>query len=363
MIHVSNKSLVHVALPKVKALKLPENTTVHGKLAASLALWHSNPEQQAYKPWQDVWPSPADFKATIPFFYPRKLQDLLPEAALPLLNKQQKKLEKDWTELQTHIPSVKQDLFTYTWLIVNTRTFYWEYPDLSNFNPRLPKRRTKMTADDCYAMCPFMDYFNHSDTGCTPTNDAKGYTFIADKEYKAGEELFISYGQHTNDFLLVEYGFILEKNVNDSLPLDHLLLPLLTSGQVDALKEDGYFGNYTLSSSSPYTCHRTQATLRLIVLDSKRYSTFVGGLDDGIKDQDRLDCYLVKLLTKYSRQIIERIEVIEEISEAATPTRTTRAKAAESDSQLYEGQQKQTLLTRWKQIREFVNTVISKLEK
>ena len=48
-------------------------------------------------------------------------------------------------------------------MIVNTRCFYWDYPDLPP--SRLPKKRQSLTADDCYAMCPFLDYFNHADEG------------------------------------------------------------------------------------------------------------------------------------------------------------------------------------------------------
>jgi hypothetical protein len=42
-----------------------------------------------------------------------------------------------------------------------------------------------------------MDYFNHSDTGCDPQADSEGYSVTADREYKAGEEVFVSYGYVT----------------------------------------------------------------------------------------------------------------------------------------------------------------------
>jgi hypothetical protein len=85
--------------------------------------------------------------------------------------------------MHPHIPSISKQLFTYTWLIVNTRTFYWSYPDLPATSPRLPKKRAQLTADDCYAMCPFLDYFNHTDGGCDTNADAKGYSIVADRDY------------------------------------------------------------------------------------------------------------------------------------------------------------------------------------
>lgn len=363
--HVKNTSLVHVALPTVKALKLPDNVTVHGKLAASLALWYSKPTHDEYALWQAVWPTEEDFQSTMPIFYNKSLQDRLPRAAELLLTNQRTNLEKDWADLQPHLPSISKDLFTYTWLIVNTRTFYWNYPDLPNSHPRLPKRKTKLTSDDCYAMCPFMDYFNHSDVGCDADADSKGYRVTTDRAYKAGEEVFVSYGAHTNDFLLAEYGFILERNVRDAVPLDHLILPLLDEEQIGALKEDGFYGNYTLFArgGSETICHRTQAVLRLLVLDSKRYSAFVGGDDDGDREQGRLYGYLVGLLTKYSRQVMDILEEVEGLKVDQVEEQKERKLRSDEAEPHVRASQKDTLVRRWKQIRDIVNAAIEELQK
>ncbi|KAF2034547.1 SET domain-containing protein [Setomelanomma holmii] len=349
-----------------KDIKLPENIPVHGRLAAALALWYSDPSHQEYKIWQHVWPSKSDFRATMPLYYAEALQDLLPRAATNLLINQRAKLERDWVDLYPHMPSISKDLFEYTWLIVNTRTFYWEYPDLPNSHPRLPKKRKQLTADDCYAMCPFMDYFNHSDAGCDPQSDSKGYSLTADREYKAGEEVFISYGTHSNDFLLVEYGFILDSNRNDTIPLDHLLLPLLTREHVEALKEDGFYGNYTLSSEEPTICHRTEAILRLLILGNKRYSTFVGGDDDGSKEQYRVNEYLVQILTKYSRQIIEILEEVHALEvEGVDSKRAARrsSRNIKDGKEAIRSEQKDVLIRRWKQIGDLVNSAIGNLSR
>lgn len=362
--HVKNTSLVHVALPSVKAFKLPDNVTVHGKLAASLALWYSDPSHDEYALWQAVWPTEEDFRSTMPIYYNKELQALLPRAAEILLANQRTKLDKDWADLSPHLPSTSKELFTYTWLIVNTRTFYWNYPDLPNSHPRLPKRKNKLTGDDCYAMCPFMDYFNHSDVGCDPLADSKGYSVTTDRAYKAGEEVFVSYGAHTNDFLLAEYGFILESNLRDAIPLDHIILPLLDKEQTLALKEDGFYGNYTLfaKGGDETICHRTQAVLRLLVLDSKRYSAFVGG-DDGDREQGRLYVYLVGLLTKYSRQVMDILEEVEGLKVNKVDGEKRRmSKSGEIEPSIRAGQ-KDTLVRRWKQIMDIVNGAIGELEK
>ncbi|KAF2820058.1 SET domain-containing protein [Ophiobolus disseminans] len=364
LVHVKNTSLIHAALPAIRDLQLPENVPVHGRLAAALALWYSDAEHQEYKIWQDVWPTQSDFQSTMPLYYAQELQNLLPHAATTLLNNQSAKLEKDWEDLRRHIPSISKELFMYTWLIVNTRTFYWTYPDLPNSHPRLPKKRKQLTADDCYAMCPFMDYFNHSDVGCDPQSDSKGYSVAADRDYKAGEEVYVSYGSHTNDFLLVEYGFILDSNQNDSIPLDHLLLSLLSKEQADALIEDGFYGNYTLSTKEPTTCHRTQAVLRLLILDNRRYSAFVGGDDDGSKEQGKVDQYLEGILTKYSRRIMDISEELEHLKPDVPgegKRERRQSKRIANVKSVVKAEHRDVLIKRWKQICDILNTTIEVL--
>jgi hypothetical protein len=59
---------------------------------------------------------------------------------------------------------------------------------------------------------------------------------------EAGSEIYVSYGTHSNDFLIIEYGFILNTNKHDYTTLDHLILPLLSEEQEETLKEDQFYG-------------------------------------------------------------------------------------------------------------------------
>jgi hypothetical protein len=136
-------------------------------------------------------------------------------------------------------------------------------------------------------------------------------------------------------------------------------LPLLSDEQKAALKEDGFHGKYTLFTKEPIICHRTQAVLRLLLLDNRRYSSFIGGDDDGSKEQGRVNDHLTGILTKYSRQIIDILDEleqvkVEEINGQDGESRTDgkgKSKAEHRD----------VLLRRWKQIRDMVNTAVETL--
>ncbi|KAF2648297.1 SET domain-containing protein [Lophiostoma macrostomum CBS 122681] len=368
LVHVRNSSLVTVASPAVQGHKFPGHVTVHGRLAAFLATEYEK-GKAVHKAWQDVWPSKQDFETTMPIHWSKEARECLPVTSKVLLKAQRTKLNSDFDTIRPMYPSMSKPLFTYTWMIVNTRTFYWDYPDLSTAHPSLPKKRAKLTADDCYAMCPFMDYFNHSDVGCDPPHDKHGYSITADRDYEAGEEVYLSYGTHTNDFLLAEYGFILPINKCDALSLDHIILPELSSSQADTLKEDGFYGNYTLtptSSTDPttLTCHRTQSVLRLLILPSRRYTSFISGTDDGSAEQIIVNAYLRNLIIAYQRQAMEISEAVDSLS--TTSNDSANKEWIEDEGVLVRqrvlASQQEILRTRWEQIRGILNEAVRSLD-
>ena len=150
-----------------------------------------------------------------------------------LLHRQKQKLQADWQKVKTSLPDADEEIYTYFWLIVNTRSFYYIRPGT----------KTKPPPDDCMALCPFIDYFNHADHGCSVDFNEEGFVVTSDRAYEAGEEIFTSYGGHNNDFLLTEYGFILDENKWDSLLLDDLILPHLNTKSRKRLSEAGYLGS------------------------------------------------------------------------------------------------------------------------
>jgi hypothetical protein len=132
---------------------------------------------------------------------------------------------------------------------------------------------------------------------------SSGYTITTPAKIKKGEEVYISYGNHSNDFLLTEYGFILGEegggNRWDEVPLDAYILPLFSAKQKERLEERGFLGKYVLDRKE--VCYRTQVALRILVLPIRKWERFVDGLEDGEKEQGAVDKWLGKMLKRVRR--------------------------------------------------------------
>ena len=129
--------------------------------------------------------------------------------------------------------------------------------------------------------------------------------------------MYISYGNHSNDFLLAEYGFILPEegggNQWDEVPLDAYVLPLFSMKQKERLEERGFLGKYVLDRKD--VCYRTQVALRILVLPIRKWERFVDGLDAGEKEQGAVDQVLGKVLREYEKEVKEKISAVKDLAE------------------------------------------------
>lgn len=158
---------------------------------------HSDGEDdiQNYTPWQAVWPKMQEFKESMPILWPHYLtgqKDRLPSPddspvttttrsflppsisgswiSIPTashhpptrgyhpdhqvqLPEQIERLETAWEIAKRALPDLDREKYIYHWLVVNTRSFYYVPKGCER-----PEDR-----NDAMAMCPFADYFNHSD--------------------------------------------------------------------------------------------------------------------------------------------------------------------------------------------------------
>ncbi|KAH9884026.1 SET domain-containing protein [Xylariomycetidae sp. FL2044] len=311
-------------VPKSIVRKLP-NITVHGLFATDLALDTGT----KYGPWDAVCPRPQDF-ITMPMLWPAELQELLPGPARENLRKQQAKFRQDWSAVSSAFPDLTEADYQYSWILVNTRTFYY-----------LDAKLKKKPKEDHMCMQPVADLFNHGDEGCNVAFDQTGFTFKATGAYAEGDEVKICYGRHGGDSLLVEYGFVMDENRWDEVGLDDILLRKLNTKQKEQLEEVGFLGKYVLDRDT--VCYRTQVALRLLCRGVREWRRFVNGIDDGESSQGEADSLLGQLLCKYREEIVSTIQKIE-MMEVGEP------------------EQRHVLVKRWRQIQDMVNLKITQLE-
>ncbi|KAK3363597.1 hypothetical protein B0T25DRAFT_587507 [Lasiosphaeria hispida] len=340
ILHVPTTTLRAIeTVPKHITKNFPKDARVHGLLAADLALETLSPTSK-YAAWNAVVPSQSDIFATLPLAWDPALHPFLPPPALSLVQKQLAKFALDHASFQTSLPSlpssptVPRDTYLYTWLLTNTRTFYFETP--RTLRLRLPR-------DDRMVLQPVADLFNHAAAGCAVSFDAASFTITADRPYAAGDEVYICYGQHSNDFLLAEYGFVLEENGWDEVGLDEAVLAELDGKQRERLEERGFLGGYVLDADT--VCYRTQVALRLLCVPLREWRRFVdGGVGEGEEAaQAKVDRLLVKILRRYLVKIDGTLETL-------------------STLEVGEVGQREMLSMRWQQIRGLVDKTIMGLE-
>ena len=314
--------------------------SVNGLLAVSIAI------NGISKQWDAILPTPSDITESIPFNWHPNLQALLPPGASTLLAAQQKKVKSDHDAVTVYFPIVDFDSFVYNWFLVSTRTFYYTVP--APKGKKKAKNEPPLDHDDCISLAPFADCFNHTSNGtCSVTFSPTGYVLTTSSAIKKGDEMFISYGNHSNDFLLAEYGFILssssgEENTWDEIPLDLLLLPLFNDGQKQALKDAHFLGRYVLDKDG--VCYRTQVAVRLLCMSEGKWDKLVAtGLEGSEKSQKDVDDVLVKELKAYSLVVNDHLERVEK-----------EVEGLES--------QRDTLKRRWLQIQKLVENFLAKIE-
>ena len=78
------------------------------------------------------------------------------------LYRQEEKLRLDWDVVSKVFPNSTLSEYTYYWLIVNTRSFYFD-----ELKGEVPEDH-----DDRMILCPFVDYFNHNDRGVSSIDSA-----------------------------------------------------------------------------------------------------------------------------------------------------------------------------------------------
>ncbi|EAQ89816.1 hypothetical protein CHGG_06435 [Chaetomium globosum CBS 148.51] len=279
-------------------------------------------------------PSRDSIISSLPLAWDPRLHAYLPKPALALLRKQQAKFTRDWTAIQqtpfastdTPNPTITRQDYLYTWLLVNTRTFYHETP-LTRRAPR----------EDRMVLQPVADLFNHSGTGCAvhlhthPIHHHGGPRLCHRRRgghllRETPQRLFVGQQQRGGG------------NCWDEVCLDEAVLPALGAGHRALLEERGFLGNYVLDAGT--VCYRTQVALRVLCVTPGQWERLVSeGEDGGEGLQEEVDRLLLGLLRKWRGVVAGKIEEVEglDVGQAC---------------------QRQILCARWRQIASLVDQTI-----
>ncbi|XP_026556321.1 SET domain-containing protein 4 isoform X1 [Pseudonaja textilis] len=169
--------------------------------------------KSVWKPYLDLLPE----TYTCPIYLEQETLNLFPE---PLRRKalEQRSLIQDLFASSKRFFSSLQPLFSedveiifnfsafqWAWCTINTRTVFMKHSQKDCFS-REP---------DIYALAPFLDLLNHNPKAQVKASfneNTKCYEIKTHLGYQKYKEVYICYGPHDNQRLLLEYGFVASDN-------------------------------------------------------------------------------------------------------------------------------------------------------
>ncbi|NXS53756.1 SETD4 protein, partial [Brachypteracias leptosomus] len=279
-------------------------------------------EKSLWKPYLDVLPE----TYTCPVSLEHDVVSLLPE---PLRKKAQ---EQKTTVHELHMSSKAffsslQPLFAentgtifnysaleWAWCSINTRTIYMKHSQRECFS----------LEPDVYALAPYLDLLNHSpnvQVKAAFNEQTRSYEIRTNSQCKKYEEVFICYGPHDNQRLLLEYGFIAMDNSHSSVYVSSDILlkyfpPLdkQRNAKLSILKDHNFLENLTFGWDGP--SWRLLTALKLLSLGADEFTcwrrTLLGDVISARNEQQTLN-----IAAKICHFLIEETQhVLLQISES-----------------------------------------------
>jgi hypothetical protein len=144
------------------------------------------------------------------------------------------------------VASISIESYSWAYFTVNTRAVYL-------------RERPHDVPEDCLALAPFLDMFNHScdaqvEAGLDLVGDGDQYQIVSRPGFSKYNEVFINYGVHDNLKLHFEYGFALSDNADDAVPVKLRDLCSYASAvkmTLDVAAQSGLAGTMSVAASEP----------------------------------------------------------------------------------------------------------------
>lgn len=228
------------------------NSVLRQQLLIALVLCHYKIQGIAseWAPYINILPSSFNVASLIP----SQLLALMPIDIQIIAENQLKNYNQAYQnvciELNDHpwIPSAS--FFRWAWFNVHTRSI-----SLSKVKELDGSFRNLNNIATRIILAPFLDCFNHTaDISINVFFDLcnEMFTISTNHIYEPGQQVFINYGPHDNNFLFAEYGFMIENNLYNSVCMDGRVSEFFgkqSQGLIQILISHGMFNDYFVSNS------------------------------------------------------------------------------------------------------------------
>uniref|UniRef100_UPI00398F7DA8 SET domain-containing protein 4 isoform X2 n=1 Tax=Pristiophorus japonicus TaxID=55135 RepID=UPI00398F7DA8 len=291
-----------------------------------------------WKPYIDVLPK----AYTCPVYLAEEVIDLFPSPLVKKIQEQKSVVQELYLTSKCFFGSLQplfsehvENVFTYdalrwAWCSINTRTVYMEH-EQSEFFSREP---------DVYALAPYLDLLNHrpsAQVAAAFNQKSKHYEIRTVTKCRRYEQVFICYGPHDNQRLLLEYGFLAGSNphsvvhVGKDILCSHLSQKdKLVNRKLLFLQDNGLLENLAFGLDGP--SWRLLTVLKVFCLKAEEYllkKKVLLGLPASADNErssldlaDELSSHLMnenqKVMQQFSKLMHERAEVSEQLELVAT---------------------------------------------
>ncbi|NXO02098.1 SETD4 protein, partial [Rhinopomastus cyanomelas] len=255
-------------------------------------------DKSPWKPYLDVLPK----TYTCPVCLEHDVINLLPEPLRKKAQEQRTTVQDLYMSARAFFSSLQPlfgektgTIFNYSslewaWCTINTRTIYMKHSQRECFS----------LEPDVYALAPYLDLLNHSpnvQVKAAFNEQTRRYEIWANSQYKKYEEVFICYGPHDNQRLLLEYGFVAKDNPHSSVYVSSDVLlkyfPLLDkqrNAKLSILKDHEFLENLTFGWDGP--SWRLLTALKLLSLEVHEFTcwrrTLLGDVISARNEQQAL---------------------------------------------------------------------------
>ncbi|KAJ7320560.1 hypothetical protein JRQ81_020071 [Phrynocephalus forsythii] len=266
-----------IALPE-KCLLTTD--TVLNTLCTFLIAEKCGQTKSPWKPYLNLLPE----TYTCPVCLDYKTVDLLSEPLRRQAYEQRKRVQElfvssqpFFSSLQPLFPKNLKSVFNYhafrwAWCTINTRTVYMK-----------PSQRGCFSKDpDIYALAPFLDLLNHNpavQVKAAFNEKTKCYEITTLSTCKKYEEVFICYGPHDNQRLLLEYGFVAHNNPHSTVHVTTAMLLKYTAPEdkqrpmkLSILQENKLLDDLTFSWEGP--SWKLLTTLKILSLEADQFPSW-----------------------------------------------------------------------------------------